>query len=76
MIHFQMVITITSHKDKGVIAFVFTESDVGTHPLRHRLLKLVIEETFVHSSLPSKSLKITTKQMHEKINSTEIRFII
>ena len=39
-------------EDKNII------DDVNsTHPLRQRLLKLVIEQTFVNSSLSSQSLK-------------------
>lgn len=36
----------------------------GTHPLRHHLLKLVIEQTFVNSSLSGQNLRRQTQRKH------------
>lgn len=46
-------------EDKNIV------DDVNsTHPLRQRLLKLVIEQTFVNSSLSSQCLKNRKKKNH------------
>lgn len=51
-------------EDKNIVDYVNS-----THPLRHRLLKLVIEQTFVNSSLSSQCLKNRKKNHQEKKDS-------